>query len=234
MTSTPIPILCTGELMPALVQQLTNHCFQTTVLPFIEVKPLASELIFRAVAAWKNFTGPVVLTSQQAVQALRSAWPADDPPPGWQYYAVGQRTATQIETYLGPVKGQANSATALAGLIIKTAGPGPIVFFCGDHRREELPTLLSAHNYQVKETMIYHTTLTPHFYPDPYQAILFFSPSAVQSFFKVNVLNPSAAVFSIGDTTSHELKKFTHDPVFTSSQPNKGVLVAEVIKHFSR
>ncbi len=49
--------------------------------------------------------------------------------------------------------------------------------------------------------------------------MVFFSPSGVRSFAKFNSLE-KLKIFSIGQTTEKELKKFTQNRIFTSKESN--------------
>ena len=55
--------------------------------------------------------------------------------------------------------------------------------------------------------------------PEKYHAIVFFSPSGVRSFAKNNSLE-NAVLFSIGETTEKELRKYTKAEIFTSKKNN--------------
>lgn len=233
MTAAANTILSTGTLSQALCDRLSDHDLVIDVSPFIQIKALGAEHIELMINTYREFSGPVIITSQHAVQALKAVWSQAPAPDGWKFYAVGPQTAELIKTQLGQVTLTATSAKDLANDFIAKVDPRPILYFCGDQRREELPMLLSAHNFLVHEVVIYQTIPTPHIYPAPYQGILFFSPSAVQSFFSLNQLPPSTLIFSIGPTTTAEIKKHTSEQIFTSAQPNKSNMIELVISIFS-
>ena len=54
---------------------------------------------------------------------------------------------------------------------------------------------------------------------EKYEAVVFFSPSGVRSFAKFNSLE-NLKIFSIGQTTEKELRKFTQNKIFTSKESN--------------
>ena len=115
-----------------------------------------------------------------------------------------------IEKYFGSklVAGTADSAKGLADIITKNSNSDEVVFFCGDHRRDELSAILREKNIEVNEIVAYKTTLVPHKIEKKYDGILFFSPSAVQSFFQKNKLDEETILFAIGNTTANEIKKY--------------------------
>ena len=116
-----------------------------------------------------------------------------------------------IEKYFGSklVAGTADSAKELADIIAKNSNSDKVVFFCGDHRRDELSAILREKNIEVNEIVVYKTRLVPHKIEKKYDGILFFSPSAVQSFFEKNKLDDQTILFAIGNTTANEIKKYS-------------------------
>ena len=82
------------------------------------------------------------------------------------------------------VESTANDAVSLAELIAEDRFVDEVIFFCGDQRRDELPEILRQHEVVVNEIVVYQTIAVPHKIEKQYHGILFFSPSAVQSFFQ--------------------------------------------------
>jgi uroporphyrinogen-III synthase len=79
---------------------------------------------------------------------------------------------------------------------------------------------------------VYETTLVPHVITQPYDGILFFSPSAVHSFFLTNKIAAQTQVFAIGATTAGALQNYTANPVLTAVKTGKEELVQQMIRHF--
>ena len=82
--------------------------------------------------------------------------------------------------------------------------------------------------------IVYKTEETPQVLSKQYDGILFFSPSAVQSFFSKNYITDKTQVFAIGATTANVVKSFIQQPVIISNKPGKENLVNLAIKHFSK
>jgi uroporphyrinogen-III synthase len=129
------------------------------------------------------------------------------------------------------VAGTAPSAAALADEVHASA-PNEVFFFCGDQRRDELPGKLSAAGVRVNELVVYRTTQTPHYVEGPYDGIAFFSPSAVHSFFSVNIAGDKTLLFAIGSTTADAIHGYCANPVIISGSPAKDALVQQIIEHF--
>ncbi|WP_316932780.1 uroporphyrinogen-III synthase [Chryseobacterium sp. Hurlbut01] len=84
----------------------------------------------------------------------------------------------------------------------------------------------------TKKVTVYETEeLNPEI-SEKYHAIVFFSPSGVRSFAKNNSLE-NMVVFSIGETTSKELRKHTKSEIFTSKKntlSNLLLVIRDVLK----
>lgn len=113
--------------------------------------------------------GAVAITSPRAAAAVaermdlrREARPEDAQAAVW---AGGMATADALRDTLGPVRtpakpgtgGGAAATLALAMLQAKVAGP--VLFPCGETRRDELPDLLRRHGVQVDEVVCYRSVL---------------------------------------------------------------------------
>ncbi len=84
----------------------------------------------------------------------------------------------------------------------------------------------------VHEVVVYETVETPTVAADDIDAILFFSPSAVKSFFSVNQLKSGAICFAIGATTAAAVKEYSGNKVFISEAPTQEALLDLIIKTY--
>ena len=78
--------------------------------------------------------------------------------------------------------------------------------FCGNLKRDELNEILTQNKIEVNEIEVYRTVLNERKFEEVFDAVLFYSPSGVQSFIEDNETNESIA-FCIGQTTANEAKK---------------------------
>jgi len=156
--------------------------------------------------------------------------------PVWNILCIGNTTRQLAAKYFGEqsVGTVGNNAAELADRIISDKNIKQVVFFCGDQRREELPGRLRQNGITVQEIIVYHTISTPHKIDKAYDGILFFSPSAVQSYFYANVVLPSTILFAIGQTTADAIKTFTDNTVITSDKPGKDDLVKRMFEFFKK
>ncbi|MCQ0111487.1 uroporphyrinogen-III synthase [Zhouia amylolytica] len=146
-------------------------------------------------------------------------------------YCVGDKTEAFLIAKGYPVTEKAYQAKGLATKIINNHKEKEFIFFCGDRRREELPALLSEHGVAFKEIEVYKTEADSKQLFEEFDGIMFFSPSAVQSFTLKNHIE-EAVVFSLGKTTEAEVKKHTNN-IITANKPTIENVIVQVIKHFN-
>lgn len=228
-----IPVLCTRPLSDELIESVAQLGIEIDVLPFIEVEAIESVEIQQEIEAAMQAEATVVFTSMNAVEAVVENCP--DEQPAWKIYCIGNTTARLIHEYfpLSVIIGTADNATALASMIIEEGETEELIFFCGNRRREELPTLLRKENIEVDEIVVYQTLELPQKITKDYFGILFFSPSAVDSFFKNNKLTTQTVLFAIGNTTEAAIRKYTSNKIVIADQPGKEELVEKMVEYFT-
>ncbi len=134
-------------------------------------------------------------------------------------YAVGFKTKLELRKQgFGTFK-VTKHASDLADFIIDYCQKEKFFHFCGNLALDILDEKLPLQNISYKKIIIYKTNLLYPKISENYDAIVFFSPSGVRSFAKFNSLE-NLKIFSIGQTTEKELKKFTQNRIFTSKESN--------------
>ena len=146
----------------------------------------------------------VVITSQNAVASLLTSIAAEELK-FKNIYCVGRRTKRLIEQRIGEVRHSAKNAKALAEYLVEYMEGLEVTYFCSDQRLDELPNILTENNLVVNEVEAYKTKYAPVAVGEGIEAVLFFSPSAVESYLQLN--RPDAIAFCIGDTTANEARK---------------------------
>jgi uroporphyrinogen-III synthase len=123
-------------------------------------------------------------------------------------YCVGKKTRDLLEENGFKVLHSAENAKELAQYIAREHRKSPILFICGNQRRDELPGLLKRQNVNLTEVVAYETRLNPVKQPGNFNGILFFSPSGVESFFSGNSAGQATA-YCIGRTTAAAASIYT-------------------------
>lgn len=227
-----IPILCTRPVIDELVNEALEKNIAIDVLSFIETEPVETLVVQQEIENAVILSTTVVFTSMNAVEAVSQF--VEEEKPDWKIYCIGNTTRLLVEKYFGSalIAGTAGNATELADLIIAESEGEDVIFFCGDQRRDDLPAILRRNDIEVNEIIVYETFLVPHKIAKEYFGILFFSPSAVESFFSVNKIPGQTILFAIGDTTADAIKKFSTNKIIVSDMPGKDNLVEKMIGYF--
>ncbi|KUJ51630.1 uroporphyrinogen-III synthase [Chryseobacterium sp. JAH] len=132
-------------------------------------------------------------------------------------YCVGEKTKRELrKNGFGSFKVLKN-AEMLSKFIIDNCVHEKFIHFCGNLAIDVLDKELPLQNISYKKVTVYNTEELNPVIPEKYHAIVFFSPSGVRSFAKNNSLENSL-LFSIGETTSKELRKHTKAEIFTSKK----------------
>jgi uroporphyrinogen-III synthase len=232
--SNKISILSTRPLETALVEAAKAKDILIDIVSFIDTTPIQNSGIKEEIARIIKQPASVVFTSMNAVDTVAAYMNGQTP--NWNIFCIGNTTRQLATRYFGEqsIHTVGNNASELADKLISNKNIKQVVFFCGDQRREELPGKLRQNGITVQEVIVYHTLNTPHRIEKPYDGILFFSPSAVQSFFYVNAILPSTILFAIGQTTADAIKSFTDNLIIESERPGKEELVKRMFQFFKK
>ncbi len=234
-------ILVTRELSDEQLDFAESLGLKVTIEPAITI-------VFRndwlSVQSVVESPGPIVsaFTSRNGVEGfLRFKQAGVEFPEDMKIYAVGGKTAEVLESAgFDNVKAPLQQdGVGLAHLIIDDFLRSPelkdaiVVHFCGNRRRDELRHYLAESEKPVKDIVVYKTELNEMQIPEGrFDAILFYSPSAVQAFrnsggFKGGDL---PELFAIGNTTAEELSIESGKPIHASPEPDTEVFLKFVAR----
>lgn len=226
-------ILSTRPLEKFLLNVVKEKGIDIDVVSFIETKPIRLDETKTAIEQALSSTASVVFTSTNAVKAVSARM--NENKPDWKIFCIGNTTRRLVEKYFGNscIEGIAANAETLAQVILDKKNTRKIIFFCGGLRRNELPDKLRKNDINVKEIVVYQTILTPHPVTKNYDAVLFFSPGGVESFFKKNKPEVKTILFAIGNTTANEIKNYSNNRIVIADEPGKENLVYKAIEFFT-
>ncbi len=229
-----IHILSTRPVDESKIKDAGKKGIALDVLSFIETEAIQTIEVQQEIEWASVQEATVVFTSMNAVEAVTEM--LDGHIPEWRIYCMGYKTKQLITDYFGEdtIAGTADNAAELADEIIENEDPEEVIFFCGNQRRDELPGKLQKQQINVNEIVVYETIAVEHTVEKMYDAILFFSPSAAESFFKKNKLNTKTIVFAIGNTTAQTVSRFCSNKVIISKLPGKDELVDQAVQYFTK
>ncbi|MFP9097617.1 uroporphyrinogen-III synthase [Flavobacterium sp. RHBU_24] len=216
-------VLSTKKLQPNQKLYLLNAGLAVVEADFIgieykpfEITDIANNLIFTSANGFRGFL-------KHADSKLFT---------GNIVFCVGDKTKELIERHGFTVTAVANDAEALAEIIIRDYNNRMFTFFSGSMRRETLPDALAKANIPLTETQVYDTVLAPQKINTPVDAILFFSPSAVQGYLVENTITDEAC-FCIGATTAAALEGIT-DKIVIAHKPSVENVIVQVRSYFAK
>ena len=144
-------------------------------------------------------------------------------------YCVGEKTKRELRKHgFGTFKILRN-AESLSKFIINHCQHEKFLHFCGNIALDVLDHNLPLQNIKYKKVTIYNTEEINPLITEKYHVAVFFSPSGVRSFAKKNSFE-EMILFSIGETTSKEIKNFTSEQIFTS-QKNTLASILELMRN---
>ncbi len=233
MQKNKINILSTRPVGTALISKAAQHDISIDEISFINTEEIIDDTLAKKIEHLSRENINAVFTSMNAVEAVRKFIPLKS---AWKVFCIGNTTKKLVKDIFGESNLSAigNNATELAENIVSDKGIKKIYFFCGDQRRDELPEKLKDNSIEIEELVVYKTIETAEKISKVYDGILFFSPSAVDSFFLKNFISNQTKVFAIGTTTADALKPFTQHPVIIADFPGKKNLVEQAINYFSK
>ena len=211
--------------------------FRCRSIPVLDFEYVNQEALRKMLAHPKRYGG-LLLTSPRAAEALAEAltW-LPNQVATWivkPTFAVGPRTSEQLRQLGFQPQGEhAGNAERLADVLEEKANEidGPLLFLCGNRRRETLPERLRRSGIAFKECVVYHTRTQadleiPDEAPD---WMVFFSPSGVEGVLRTSEVETwRTRVAAIGPTTSEALKQAGLPADVTAGTPTPEALVQAV------
>jgi len=233
MRQNTVNILSTRILEEESIAMAAKRNILIDSVPFIQVRPTGDESLPARIQGLAFLPQIVVFTSVHAVEAVASC--LNHPPPYWQFYCIGNATLSRIKERFGGfpvIEGTGNSAAELTERIAADGVHSRPVYFCGNRSRRDLPDQLSALGIRLEEIVVYLTEDCSPRIDIHYNGILFFSPSAVNSFFSANQAGPDTVFFTIGKTTAAEIRKYGQRKIITPGLPKEEDVIRKAILYF--
>ena len=216
-----IRIVSAKKLLPNQKQYLLNADFSVVDADFIGIKFLDFKL--------DNNNEFLIFTSQNAVESLlKSTHKAAIIHK--RCFCVGEKTKAMLEDNGFVVLVCAEYAAELASIICNKYQKQSFTFFSGNLRKDILPDAMQLAQIQFEEIPVYETVFTPQSLSPESDGILFFSPSAVDSYLRMNEIKDQWC-FCIGKTTAEALKKITNN-IIIANQPSVENVIIQCINYY--
>lgn len=216
-----VTILSTKVLFPSQRETLENNYFSVIEEDFIATKNQNFELT--------EINSNLIFTSQNAAQSVL-LHPKCQELKSKNIFCVGIKTKALLEENGFNVIVYVDYAADLAEIITLIYANESYTFFSGNLRKETLPKALKEAKIKFNEIQVYETSLTPKKVKVAVEAILFFSPSGVESYLKKNTIKKELC-FCIGETTADALPK-TVKNIIIAAQPSIEDVIEECIEEY--
>lgn len=148
-------------------------------------------------------------------------------------YAVGPKTAAALrDVGLRPVGQEGGTARDLAHRIIRNEPDAPVLFLCGNRRRDVLPDKLTEADIPFDELVVYETgtrsdlSIPP---PEGHAWLVFFSPSGLEAVQKNETIElDDYCIAAIGPTTARALEDESVTVDCVAREPSPEGLVSAI------
>ena len=218
-----INILSTKKLLPNQKQELLDANFTVIEEDFIETKIKSFEL--------SKVNDNLIFTSQNAVQSVLQH-PKCNELKSKNVFSVGMKTKDLLTENGFNVIAYTGYAADLAEIISLIYKNETFTFFSGNLRRDILPNTLKENNIIFNEIEVYETNITSKKATSKLDGILFFSPSSVESYLKLNIIKEEMC-FCIGETTAEALENKKVKNIIIAEKPTVENVIDEVIEHYN-
>ena len=224
--ATPTRILSTKVLLSHQKQALTDIGFEVLESNFIEVETKDFQL--------KGIKDNLIFTSQNAVRSFLTHPQFEENKSDLQSkkaFCVGVKSKTILTDAGFEVIAYADYASDLTEIICLIYANSSYTFFSGNLRKETLPLALKNTGIEFNEIEVYETQLKPHKIKETVDAILFFSPSGVESYLKDNPIKKELC-FCIGETTAEALENNHIKNIIIAEHPSVENVITEVKEYY--
>ena len=224
--ATPTRILSTKVLLSHQKQFLTDVGIEVLESNFIEVETKSFEL--------NGIKDNLIFTSQNAVRSFLTHPQFEENKSDLQskkVFCVGVKSKTILTDAGFEVIAYADYASDLTEIICLIYANSSYTFFSGNLRKETLPLALKNTGIEFNEIEVYETQLKPHKIKETVDAILFFSPSGVESYLKDNPIKKELC-FCIGETTAEALENKHIKNIIIAEHPSVENVITEVKEYY--
>jgi uroporphyrinogen-III synthase len=217
-----INIVSTKKLLPNQKQLLLDANIQLIEEDFIETTFLSPLL--------DGLGEALIFTSQNAVQSILQH-PKCNELKSKNVFSVGMKTRDLLTQNGFNVIAYTGYASDLAEIISLIYSKESYTFFCGNLRRDILPNTLKENGITFNEIEVYETNITSKKITNKLDGILFFSPSAVESYLKLNTIKDEMC-FCIGETTAESLENKKIKNIIIADKPSVENVISDVLEYY--
>lgn len=228
-----ISILSTRAIDQALIEKAAVRRIQIDCHPFISIVPNLTEEVKQQLEQLVQSAAHVALTSVNSVTILSDY--LGGRPVNWKVFCISGPTCEAAKNRLSGIEilDVAETGEQLAARIKTRNEIKELVFLGSNIRTPALANGLTGSHISLAEIFLYKTEEVQVKVSKDYNGILFFSPSAVRSFFSENTIADKTTPFTIGTTTATALSTYTNKAVI-SEQPSQDSMINKLIEYYNK
>lgn len=215
-------ILSTRILEPAIINEAGRNGILIDCVPFIDIR-------YKRVADIRQQLGKInagdtfIFTSQHAVQAAVDILKNLEN----KTYCISGATCDAVRQTALKVIATAGYASDLVNLIEINKDTG-YVLFCGDKRLPTIPNFLQQRQLKLSEVVCYENIASPKKVEQHYEGVMFYSPSGVDSYFKLNRAAPHQKYYCIGNTTAKAISNYSRGNIIIAEKPGIPAMLEKI------
>lgn len=239
-----VVLTASAGTFPGLIQALSRLPVAVEERPLMSFNPPLDWTPLDAALDRTGTYGAIAFTSPRAARALlervrfrQVPWGGRSHTP--EVWAVGPATMAALQGALGsvrvPARRQSNelgSAAALARAMLEAKVNGPVLFPCGEVRRDELPAELRRSGIQVDEVVCYRAVLADESEARSAAArgsvVVVASPSVVDLLARACPRTIRPELLAVGPTTAASARKAGWSPAAVAAEPSVRALVSAI------
>ena len=239
MTARPVVLTAATGSFPGLADALRALPADVVELPLLTFAPPLDwtdvDVAIRRLARYEA----VAFTSPRAAAAFAARLEEAGAGRLPQLWAGGRGTASALRPLAAGVRtapeeeaGRIGAAAALADAMLRERVAGPVLFPCGEVRRDELPTRLRQQGVEVDEVVCYRSVLAGNFAAREAVRLagilVVASPVVAELLARVSAPTPRPPLLAVGPTTAAAARAAGWMPAGVAARPDVEALVAGV------
>lgn len=241
MTPTTVVLTASAGAFPGLVEALRAIPVAVEDVPLMRFAPPLDWTPVDAAARQLDRYAAIALTSPRSARAFRERLETLDltVPSGTGLWAASAGTAHALGGALGHVRqaderavAERGAAAALADALLRSGLERPVLFPCGDMRRDELPARLRDEGITVDEVVCYRSVLAGETEArdaaERAQVVIVASPSVADLLARACPPGVRPALVAVGPTTAAAARASGWPPTRVASGPTSEALAAAV------
>lgn len=145
----------------------------------------------------------------------------------YKIYCIEPVTAKLVREAGLVIAGTASNSSLLVQEILHHDKVSKVTYISGSLDKGRLSKQLIENKVDINTLVVYNTRFTPHVVNESYSVIIYFSPSAIDSFLSVNQLR-DVPCFCIGSTTGTYASEKGYSHIYIPDKPTEEDLIRKV------